>query len=366
MASLTQIARKASVSVTAASLVLNKKDHGTRVGAECAQRIREIAKELGYVPNYHASSIKRGCSETVAVAMDLGWVDKMGSIHTHPELEMPYFGLLVGGIEAVMRGKGYLVTLVGPDARGRAPERALVGVRQQRFDGMIVLGTLVKTDAPNLLQQAPKQPIVVIQPQVATELATIDYDEVKAMELAVEYLVSLGHRRLLWVGESQGKTAVNRQATLVACCQRHGVAVEVLNFRVPTGAQGFVSYHDVPDAARDAVLERLQARRRDFTAVICYNDNMGVGVVDALLSAGLRVPEDVSVIGHDDFEGRRSRPKLTSVDHRLGEMGKRAAEVLLEMMQSPAAVETLRGKRELVEPVLAVRGSTGPVSGDAE
>lgn len=123
---------KAGVSVTAASLVLNKKDHGTRVSDVCARRIREIAAEVGYVPNYHACSIKKGRSDTIAIALDLGIATEDGRFLTRGELAKPYFGLMVGGIEEVMRSRGCMVTIVGPDASSRAPERALIDPRRGR------------------------------------------------------------------------------------------------------------------------------------------------------------------------------------------------------------------------------------------
>jgi LacI family transcriptional regulator, galactose operon repressor len=364
MASLTQIAQKAGVSVTAASLVLNKKDHGTRVSEDCAQRIRVIAKELGYVPNYHASSIKKGRSETVAIAMDLGVADEAGSsiVGTHPELQTPYFGLIVGGIEEVMRRRGYLMTLVGPDTRNRAPDRALIGVRQRRFDGMIVLGSLVHVDTSTVLQQAPEQPIVVIEPRIETKLLTIDYDEQKAVEMAVDHLVGLRHKQLLWVGEyvNSGNGRATRQQRFEQYCKKLGIAAETVQYNTPERKTPFLSYHDIPDAAREAMEKHLKAKPRQFTGVVCYNDNVGVGILDALADAGLRVPEDVSVVGHDNFEGRRCRPKLTSVDHCLNDMGVRAAELLMKMIEDPSLVEELRETRELVGPTLVVRGSTGP------
>jgi DNA-binding LacI/PurR family transcriptional regulator len=156
---------------------------------------------------------------------------------------------------------------------------------------------------------------------------------------------------------------VRRQRRLAHLCQQAGITSEALTFQTPKDAHGFSSYHDMPDAVRKAVLAHLNASPRKFTGIVCYNDNVGAGVMDALADAGLRVPQDVSVIGHDNFEGRRCRPKLTSVDHRLAEMGRKAAELLLSMVGDRARVEELRGHRELIDPLLVVRDSTGPARG---
>lgn len=362
MASLTQIAMKAGVSVTAASLVLNKKDHGTRVSDVCARRIREIAAEVGYVPNYHACSIKKGRSDTIAIALDLGIATEDGRFLTRGELAKPYFGLMVGGIEEVMRSRGCMVTIVGPDASSRAPERALIGLRQRRFDGMIIMGTLVNMTESHLLEESPEFPIVVTEPPVATHLTAVDYDERMAVALAVDHLAALGHKRLLWIAPSPRYLTGNRPVRgelLARRCAELGLHSEALEYVVPIDDHGFEQYHGVADAAREAVARRL-AGPRSFTGVIAYNDITAVGVVDALTDAGLNVPRDVSVVGHDDFEGRQCRPRLTSVDHRLDEMGRMAAELLVRLIEDPSLEKELRGKTEFVEPRLSVRGSTGP------
>lgn len=363
MASLTQIAKKAGVSVTAASLVLNKKDHGTRVSADCAKKIRAIAKELGYVPNYHASSIKKGRSETVALAFDIGWATADGrNIVARGEMAQPYFGLLIGGVEEVMRSRGMLLTLVGPDLKHRAPDRALIGMKQRRFDGMIILGTLLHLDETTILQDAPELPVVVTEPTAATELPCVDYDEVKAVSLAVDHLAELGHKRLLWVGPSEDyplpQTRPHRPTLFATRCNELGIATEALDFR-HVSPEGFEHYQSQPDAAREAMAAYLKSKPRSFTGIVCYNDNCATGVMDALADAGLDVPKDVSVVGHDDVEGRRCRPKLTSVDHRLEEMGKRSAELLMQMIENPERIADLRGTREMIQPRLMVRGSTG-------
>lgn len=356
MASLTQIAKKAGVSVTAASLVLNKKDHGTRVSGECAKRIRVIAKELGYVANYHASSIKRGSSETVALALDLGDISPDNRVTEPSQLATPYLGLMIGGVEEYMRQRGYLLTIVGPQAKMRAPDRGLLGIRQRRFDGMIMLGTLIHLDETTILQDAPDYPIVVVEPPVPTALPTVDYDEWNAVGLAVEHLASLGHKELLWVGEPPMEALHQRpmrHKLFAQWCRKLGLRHDVLFL-----SEQRRRYHDVPDAAHAVMSRYLGDKPRTFTGIVAYNDNTAVGVLEALNDAGLRVPQDVSLVGHDDYEARRCRPKLTSVDHRLDDMGRAAGEMLLRMQADPGLVKKLRNKPEMIAPRLSVRGST--------
>ena len=132
-----------------------------------------------------------------------------------------------------------------------------------------------------------------------------------------------------------------------------GLRQSLLRFNISA-----LDYHGIPHAAHAAMTRHLGNDKRTFTGVVAYNDNVGIGALDALEDAGLNVPRDVSLVGHDDYEGRRLRPKLTSVDHRLDEMGRLAAEWLIKIQLDPELLKSSRGQRDIIEPRLAVRGST--------
>ena len=116
---------------------------------------------------------------------------------------------------------------------------------------------------------------------------------------------------------------------------------------------------DLADAAEAALAEHLCNTSRTFTGVVCYNDVTAIGACGALLASGLRIPDDVSVIGFDNVEAPLANPRLTTVSHRLDEMGRRATEMVLELVDDPTAVTRLRGHREILCPELVVRKSTG-------
>ena len=100
--------------------------------------------------------------------------------------------------------------------------------------------------------------------------------------------------------------------------------------------------------------------KRHFTAVVCFNDLVAVGVYKALYMAGLKVPQDVSVIGFDDNHCEFTCPPLTTVDHMLFEMGQRGVSLLLEMTRDEKAISSLCGCRQLITPRLVIRESTAP------
>lgn len=355
MPSLTDVARVAGVSLTTASMVLNKGKQHNRVSAACAARVQEVARQLGYVPNYHARSMKLGRAEVLAVAMDVGHED--GHARTDLELNNPYFGFMLGGIEMQTRALGYLMTLVGPDARMRAPDRAVLGIRQRRFDGVIVPGSLVRTDMTQFLVEPVEIPVVVIQPPTDTVHASVVFNQEAGVTLAINHLAELGHRKILYVGElGKDQHSALRAERCKSDCQRLGLAFSQLNVhRLELDSVRHPDAQITQDATEFA--QHLRTPGHEFSAVLCYNDMTAVGVIEALQNAGYSVPRDVSVIGFDDTIAMYAVPRLTTVSHQLSEMGRLATDLCMEMVNDPLAVRKYRGTRSVVQPSLIQRAS---------
>jgi LacI family transcriptional regulator len=355
VSSLTDVAKLAGVSLTTASMVLNKGKQENRVSEACAERVRGAAKQLGYIPNYHARSMKLGRAEVIAVALDVGHFPD-GNRATRPELALAYFSQIIGAVELYARNLGYLMTIVGPDDKRRAPDRAYLGLRQRRFDGIVVPGTLVQTNLTSFMNDAPEAPIVVVEYDGRTDLPVVHYDEAAGVRLAVQHLAGLGHRELLWVGDepAAGTNIVPLREQMFASAVWEA-GLRGASCRIPLG--DFTESR--ADLAEAALASYLAAKPRTFTAVVGYNDITAIGVCGALMAAGVRIPQDVSVIGFDNIEASLSIPRLTSVSHKLPEMGTRAAELVMQMINDPEQVRALRGRREVIQPDLVVRKSTG-------
>lgn len=355
MASLTDVAKIAGVSLTTASMVLNKGKQHNRVSAACAARVQDAAKQIGYVPNYHARSMKLGRAEVLAVAMDIGHDDELHRADL--ELSNPYFGYLLGGIEMRTRELGYLMTLVGPDAKSRAPDRAVLGVRQRRFDGLIVPGSLVRTQKTQFLDEPFDGPVVVIQPNKPTVHPIVDFNQLTGVDMAVRHLASLGHRKLMYVGEiGPDEHSKLREHQVQESCRALGitsVSVEVHRLELET-----IRHPDIQISQVSAEFGEIMAKRQhEFTGVVCYNDLTAIGVIEALTNAGLRVPTDVSVIGFDDTAAMYAVPRLTTISHELSEMGRVATNLCMEMFADPASIRQRRGTRTTIQPKLIERAS---------
>ena len=358
MASLSEVANRASVSVTTASMVLNGSKRSDRISEGCAMRVREAARQLGYVPNYHARSMKLGRAEAVGVSVEF----RPTSGPERGELGGSYFGTLVGAVEVSARRAGYAMTMIGADERVRALHRGIQAIRQRRIDGLVVLAAL--DTVPLAFDSTPvgREPVVVVEYSGPTQFPVVDWDLAYGVGLAIEHLVAMGHRRMLWLGPVQGPDTPPqvREKLVMEAAQRAGLQSEMCRFAQPWSSNAQPE-EAIGDAAAEALAlyigEHGSAR---LSAIVCYSDATAIGAYRALQAAALRVPKDVSVIGFDDIEARLMVPKLTTVDHMLYEMGRRATVLLLEAVKHPENWPQYLGRRELVTPELVVRQSTGP------
>lgn len=362
MATLTEVARHAGVSIATASMVLNPGKQQPRVSAEVAERVRAAARTLNYVPNYHAQSMKLGRADNIAVSLDIGGV---GAAVQHADLSGSYFGTIIGAVELVARNRGFQTTIVGPHAQSRAPDRGILGIRQRRFDGLVVPGLSVRQDLTDFFQQTPDVPAVVVEYPGQTAWPVVDWDEAAGVRLAVDHLAELGHRRLLWLGpweDAATESPSPRERLAATYAAERGLELKPLRFDPHYPPEPVEPWPAAPvaDAAHAALRAHLVSTTPAFTAILCWNDNAGIGACGALLEAGYQIPRDVSVIGFDNIEAKMCIPRLTSVSHRLHDMGARAAEMLLEMVNDAAAITRYRGVRESLQPILLKRQSAGP------
>ncbi len=350
---LTDVAKAAAVSIATASMVLNPSSKTAKVSVERTLRVRAAAERLGYVANYHAQAMHLGRAETLGFALDYG---QAGSDTQDEPMGGEYFHHLTMGIETQTHFVGYNLALIGPGTSERAVERGVRQLQQRRLDALVVAAVLQSESLSRLVHEAPDLPIVLIEHEGPSQLPVVHYDEAEGVRRAVEHLARLGHRDLLWLGhESPGP---GRQDLFRASAQAAGVAAQACTFVVPEPRHRRTS---MIDAATKALSQRLRMPRT-FTGIICYNDFTAVGAYAALLSAGVAIPTQMSVVGFDDFMAAYLHPRLTTVSHMLVQMGRRAAELALELATDRTARLRLRGRREVLVPELVVRDSTAPPS----
>jgi len=324
------VAEAAGVSIATVSRVLNNINHP--VGAETRQRILAAAESLGYRPNIAARSLRTDRSATVGIIAD----DIVG----------PFATKIIRGIQDRLRQAGYLCVIISADWDPEAEREAIHDLISRSIDGIIFSETWHNTAVESL--DIASKPYVFVHRQFAApgQYSTIP-DEHHGAHLAMTHLIGLGHRR---IGYINGPEHYYASALRLDGYQEELARAQIAFDPALVGCGDWGL-----DSGYAAMVRLLDAQPR-LTALFAGNDLMAAGAIYALQDAGLRVPEDVAVVGYDDREiSRTFRPKLTTVTLPCYEMGQAAAQMLLERMG---------GKREIVEEVkvrgcLLVRESCG-------
>jgi DNA-binding LacI/PurR family transcriptional regulator len=306
---LKDIAERAGVSLATVSNVVN----GYRpVGEATRQRVQQAIDELGYTPNLSARHLRRGRTGLIALAI--------------PELNNPYFAELAGAAMREAAGLGY--TLVMEDTAGdRDKELSLTEGSRHIIDGLIF--SPVQIGREEVLARTSTTPLVLIGEGVSdVPHDHIAIDNIAASHVAVQHLVSLGRRRIAFIGAPQD---INRQsAHLRLRGYREAVVAAGLPYE-PSLVAGTTLFGRLDGLL---AMRQLLALDRPPDAVFAYNDLTAIGALRAVGEAGLRVPEDVAVIGIDDIEeGRFCSPTLTTISPDKEHIGRFAVRALVARIE---------------------------------
>lgn len=329
--SIKDIAKAAGVSHSTVSRALR---NSPLVNAETATQIQALAREMGYSPSAVARSLVTRRTQTV------------GLVVTH--ISDPFGDQVVDGVEDLATRAGYSVFLSSSHGN---PEREVAVVEtfhRRRVDGVIVLASRVGRLYGERLREL-NVPIVLINNEAAGSLgSSVSVDDEQGARLATRHLLELGHQRIGYIGSSlRPPTSLRRWSGYEAEMVRAGLSPDA-------------SLAVVPNCQRDiqsgqAGLGHLLAE--GVTAVFCYNDRTAIGVLLEAHERGIRLPQELSVVGYDDIEPSwYVTPPLTTVHQPRFEMGRLAMQMLLDLLEGRAvSAQVLPGK-------LIVRGSTAPVS----
>ena len=341
---LKDLASHLDLSPTTISLVLNRSAVAAAIPEETQRRVFEAARELGYRPNYIAVSLRSQRTNSIGVLV--------------PEVSDPWAAEIVSGIETHLLANDY--TYLVTSHRRSTPKLLqddLELLTRRAVDGMILVATE--------LHEAPLLPTVVISGHTRVDgLSNVVIDHDRAARLALTHLKELGHRRIaLFRGQpGSSDTEVRSRAIFKAAASLRVEIPPELTLQLSGEGEDEVF---TPDAAYQegyAFGQKLLGRRVSFTALFAFDDASAIGAIRAFLDAGLRVPEDVSVVGFDDIQNAAyHNPRLTTVRQPLREMGRIAARLLLERINAPKRSDARSdGSFVIVDPELIVRDSTGP------
>lgn len=328
MATIREVSRLANVSPSTVSRVLTG---NAPVAEETRERVMAAVRELGYQPNTFARGLVTNRSEGIGVVIN--------------EISSPFYSTIVQGIEEVVEAHGKHLIVSSGHAREAVEREAVEFLRQRRCDALIL--HLEAISDYDILQWVEGDTPIVIVGRYVAELPDrcIHLDNVAGGYLATKHLIEHGHRKIAhitgWMAIQDARDRVEgyRRALEDAGIPFDDMLVVEGDFVEEGGQRG---------------ARRLLERDRDFTALIAGNDQTAAGAMRVFREYGLRVPQDISVIGYDDvLLARYLHPALTTIHQPLAEMGRAAGQLAL------AALGEVQGEgvTRRFDPELVVRES---------
>jgi DNA-binding LacI/PurR family transcriptional regulator len=324
------VAAKAGVSRALVSLVMRD---SPRVSDHSRQKVLAAAAELGYRPNLWARNLASGQTQTIGVMLN--------------DLHNPYFTEVAEGVAAAAGDAGKQILINSGWQREAGEIEAIEALLDLRTDGVVLGGPRLSLDV--LSQFASQVPTVSVSTYGEPDsFDTISNDEAFGGGLVVDHLVGLGHERIAHINADQAAGGPQRQTGFVEAMRRYGLA--------PIVVEG-----DFNEAAGYEATGQLMALQHPPTAIFAANDLAAVGVLARLQQLGVRVPEEISVIGYDDTVlAGTGAVSLTTLHQPRQQLGRRAMELLLERIEGRTDA-----RHELIEPRLIARSTTGQVAGAA-
>ena len=327
---LRSVAEHLGLTAGTVSAVLNDSPAARSIPAHTRARVLDAARKLNYRPNFFARSLRVQRSLTVGVI-----AEEIGDV---------YGGMVCSGIEACLRENNYFFLTV---AHRHDPEllRCYSQMLMSRgVEGIITIDTSI--------DDQPRLPTVAVAGHQKLENVTnIVLDHRRAAELALGHLKQLGHRNIAFLrGSLQSSDTVSRWDAIQEVARELEICI---NPELVIQLEGMESTPQLGYPSGQTLL----ARNVPFTALFAYNDISAVGAVRAFQEAGLRVPQDISIVGFDDIAlATYSIPPMTTVRQPLSKMGRIAAQTLLDRIEDRAPFIP----EIAIEPELIIRGSSGP------
>lgn len=330
--SLKRLAAHLGLSPATVSIVINRTRTSDTIPEETKRRIIDAARELNYRPNMIARSLRQQRTYSVGVLV--------------PELSDGYSSLVLSGIEDCLFQNGYALLTASHRHKSELIDEYPKLFFDRAVEGLIMIDTRYEDNLPF--------PVVSVSGHQRTDGVTnIELNHDTAAELALAHLLELGHRRIAFIkGQSFSSDTEIRWESIRRAAKRLGVPIR------PELVEQLQGDSPSPEVGYSA-MAALLARTRNFSALFSFNDVSAIGAIRALHDAGLRVPEDISIVGFDDIWGAAfHNPALTTIRQPLVKMGLLAAQTLLHRIARTG--ETVAALQ--VEPELVVRESSGPVS----
>ena len=332
------IAHELGISVVTVSKVL--RNHPD-IGAETRKRVQKRMKELNYQPNLAARSLSTGRTMSVGLVV--------------PDLLHPFFAGIAAVISTELRRERYGLVIASSEEDAELERREIEQLIARRVDVLLIASAQTKTDSFRSIEEQ-KTPYVLIDrnfPRLGAHF--IGCDDREAGRIATRHLIEQGCMRIAHIRGPNVSTAIGRlegYRNALKQANRQPLAGHVVSL----GSSGD---HRGEPGGYACAKQLLKSKHRP-DGIFCFNDPSALGAMRAILEAGLRIPEDVAVVGcgnlsYSDF----LRAPLTSVDQDSQRMGQKASALALKLAQSK---KPLRARAEIIAPTLVVRASSRRLS----
>jgi DNA-binding LacI/PurR family transcriptional regulator len=326
------VAERAGVSYQTVSRVINSHPY---VSEDARQKVQEAIDALEYRPSKAAIKLRSKLSKTIAIVLYGSWF--------HGPVQVAL------NVEMAAKTSGFDVILTNVTETQQQVTEALQNVKDWSVEGVVMIIPAYGLSGEQIQSICEDIPVVHIDSQPSLSLPSVILDERYGTQQVIEHLISLGHKRFCEIsGPLNWYSSQIRHQTCQDVLSEHAIEPPLHiegNWSTPGGYQA---------------TRRLLEQGHSFSAIIAANDSMALGAYRALHQAGLRVPEDVSVVGFDDIlEAAYYTPPLTTIRHNYIQLGTLGFEYLLQLMDDPETII----EQKVITPKLIVRESTAPAKG---
>ncbi len=330
MATIRDIAKRANVAVSTVSAVLNQ---SAPVSQAVVARVEQAIRETGYQPNRAARSLRKGDTRLIGLIV--------------PDISNPFFSTIARVVEDRSLAAGYMAFVYNTEEDPGREDKILSMMHGQRVAGLILTPTASDARHGATLLKHLKVPTILLDRSVKeTDFEAVVLDNHQAARMAADYLLRLGHWRIAIMAGREGVSSADERL--------EGARQAFANAGAPFDAS-LVLRGDYDQAQALGATQRVMSGPDRPSAVLACNNVMTIGVLRGLNSLGLSCPDDVSLIGIDDFDWAEAmHPRLTVIAQPVAAMAERAVDRLLALLagEPPAA-----GRRHVFEPMLVARDS---------
>lgn len=334
MTSIKDVALKANVSTTTVSHVVNR----TRFVSDRVRYEVELAiRELNYVPSAVARSLKSNTTKTIGMLI--------------PNCSNPYFAEIVRSVEDHCFGAGYALILCNTDDDPHRQAAYLQVISEKRIDGTIIISTGEDKDLLRLLNGLSIPTVLLDREIKEVNCDLVETAHLQGALMATEHLIGLGHRRIACLaGPPNLNSSAQRIEGWRTALAKSGLAKE---------ASDLLWHSDFSSQGGFTTMQSILRSPQAPTAVFVCNDLMCIGALSAAHQAGVRVPQDMSLIGFDDIElARFASPALSTIAQPKHRMGVTAVDMVLERIQGGR----VQARQVILQPELIVRNSTARIN----